>query len=101
VLTPSAPSSSKTRRGGIDSQIMTSLIDAESLMAESDLLFSYALQRVRDRHRAEDLVQDVLVTAWQERERFDGRSCLSTWLVGIMKFKILDHFRFAKRITPS
>lgn len=69
-------------------------------MSEADRLFAYALQRVRDRHRAEDLVQDVLMAAWENRENFDGRAKLGTWLVGIMKFKILDHYRSKKR-TPT
>jgi len=73
---------------------------ADQLMTEADRLFAYAMQRVNDRHRAEDLVQDVLVAAWEGRENFDGRSKLGTWLIGIMKFKILDHYRARKR-TPT
>ncbi|MEX2581390.1 MAG: sigma-70 family RNA polymerase sigma factor [Verrucomicrobiales bacterium] len=73
---------------------------SDQLMSEADRLFAYALKRVGDRHRAEDLVQDVLVAAWEGRESFDGRSKLGTWLVGIMKFKILDHYR-AKKRTPT
>lgn len=72
----------------------------DQLMNEADRLFAYALQRVNDRHRAEDLVQDVLVAAWEGRGSFDGRSKLGTWLIGIMKFKILDHHRSRKR-TPT
>lgn len=49
---------------------------------------------------AEDLVQDCLSAAWQRLESFDGRSSLSTWLLGIMKLKVIDHFRKSKR-TPT
>jgi len=73
----------------------------EQLMTEADRLFAYALKRVGDRHRAEDLVQDALLAAWESRDRFDGRSKLSTWLVGIMKYKILDHFRAKKRVPTE
>jgi RNA polymerase sigma-70 factor (ECF subfamily) len=45
-------------------------------------------------------VQECLLTAWRKRESFAGKSPLSTWIVGIMKFKILDHLRLAKR-TPT
>lgn len=69
-------------------------------MQESERLFAYAVTRVGNREMAEDLVQDVVVAAWEKRAGFDGRSKLSTWLFGIMKFKILDHYR-AQRRTPT
>jgi len=75
-------------------------ITIEQLMEHSDALFRYALGRVRDHHAAEDLVQDCLLAAWQRRESFKGDSSLGTWLTGIMKFKVLDHFRKSGR-TPT
>ncbi len=75
-------------------------ITPERLMEEADRLYAYAMQRTRDHHRAEDLVQDCLLVAWRKRDSFDGRSQLGTWLTGIMKFKVLDHFRASRR-TPT
>lgn len=75
-------------------------ITPEGLMQESEKLYAYALKRVGKHHLAEDLVQECLLVAWRKRDSFDGRSALSTWLFGIMKFKILDHLRAAKR-TPT
>ena len=75
-------------------------ITSEDLMKEADTLFAYARARVGKSQDAEDLVQEVIVTAWQKRAAFNGRSKLSTWLIGIMKFKVLDHFRKKKR-TPT
>jgi len=75
-------------------------ISIDQLMEHSDSIFRFALSRVRDHHTAEDLVQECLVTAWQRRETFKGNSSLGTWLTGIMKFKVLDHFRKAAR-TPT
>jgi len=69
-------------------------------MHESEKLYAYALKRVGKHHHAEDLVQECLLVAWRKRDSFDGRSTLSTWLVGILKFKVLDHFRAVKR-TPT
>ncbi len=77
-----------------------SIITSDTLMQESEKLYAYALKRVGKHHHAEDLVQECLLVAWRKRDSFDGRSTLSTWLVGILKFKILDHFRSAKR-TPT
>ncbi|MFU8892988.1 MAG: RNA polymerase sigma factor [Luteolibacter sp.] len=75
-------------------------IPIENLMQHADSLYRYALSRVKDHHAAEDLVQDCLSAAWQRIDTFDGRSSLSTWLIGIMKFKVIDHFRKSKR-TPT
>jgi RNA polymerase sigma-70 factor (TIGR02943 family) len=75
-------------------------ISIDSLMQHADSLYRFALSRVKDHHTAEDLVQDCLSAAWQRIDRFDGRSSLGTWLIGIMKFKVIDHYRRSKR-TPT
>lgn len=64
-----------------------------------DYLFHYALSRLRDHHLAEEYVQECLLAALKSVERFQGRSSERTWLVGILKNKILDHFRKAGRET--
>lgn len=58
-----------------------------------DYLFRYTLIRVRNETLAEDLVQDALLAAFQGKERFSGQSTERSWLTGILKHKILDHFR--------
>ena len=69
-------------------------------MQHADSLYRFAISRVRNHHVAEDLVQECLSVAWQRIDTFDARSSLGTWLIGIMKFKVLDHFRRSKR-TPT
>jgi RNA polymerase sigma-70 factor, ECF subfamily len=64
-----------------------------------DCLFRFALMRVRDRSRAEDLVQETFLAAMRAKERFAGRSAEQSWLVGILKNKIVDYFRKAGRET--
>ena len=66
----------------------------------ADQLFRVAVARVGDRVTAEDLVQETLMAAWKGRSSFDGRSQLQTWLVAILKRKIVDHFRKQGRL-PS
>jgi len=56
-------------------------------------LFRYTLIRVRNETVAEDLVQDTLLAAFQGKERFSGQSTERSWLTGILKHKVLDHFR--------
>lgn len=58
-------------------------------------LFQYALRHVRDRHTAQDLVQDTWLAALEARTRFAGRSSERTWLTGILRHKAVDHIRRA------
>ena len=69
-------------------------LDAEQWLEEhGDALYRYALLQLRDPHRAEDAVQETLVAAWQAREKFRGDASVKTWLIGILKRKIIDQFR--------
>jgi RNA polymerase sigma-70 factor (ECF subfamily) len=58
-----------------------------------DVLYAYALQRVKRAETAEDLVQETLVAAIESWGSFRGGSSVRTWLVGILRYKILDEFR--------
>jgi RNA polymerase sigma-70 factor (ECF subfamily) len=58
-----------------------------------DYLFRFALSRLRRRETAEDLVQETFLAALGARDRFAGASSERTWLVGILKRKIVDHVR--------
>jgi RNA polymerase sigma-70 factor (TIGR02943 family) len=58
-----------------------------------DYLYKYAIARIHEPAVAEDLVQETLLAALQAKEGFEGRSSEKTWLTGILKYKIIDHFR--------
>jgi RNA polymerase sigma-70 factor (ECF subfamily) len=58
-----------------------------------DHLFRYALLRLRQDAAAEELVQETFLAALQSCDKFTGGSSERTWLVGILKHKIFDHFR--------
>jgi RNA polymerase sigma-70 factor, ECF subfamily len=60
-------------------------------------LVRYAILQLRDPHLAEDAVQETLVAAIESRSKFAGQSSLRTWLVGILKHKILDVMRKRER----
>jgi RNA polymerase sigma-70 factor (ECF subfamily) len=60
-------------------------------------LYRHALFRLRDAAAAEDVVQETLLAALKSHNRFVGRSNERTWLVGILKHKIIDHFRNSQR----
>jgi RNA polymerase sigma-70 factor (ECF subfamily) len=65
-----------------------------------DVLYRFALTRVRNPTVAEDVVQETLVSALRSQATFSGRSTERTWLVGILKHKIIDHFRTSNRERP-
>ncbi len=63
-------------------------------------LFRFGLLRLQDPRLVEDVVQETFLAALQARDRFAGRSSERTWLVGILKHKIIDHFRKISRENP-
>jgi RNA polymerase sigma-70 factor (TIGR02943 family) len=64
-----------------------------------DYLFHFALSRLRNPTLAEDFVQEALLAGIKALHRFEGRSTERSWLTGILRNKILDHFRRAGRET--
>jgi len=63
-----------------------------------DTLFRFALARVNNREVAEDLVQETFLAAVKSQENFKGQSSEKTWLFGILKHKVIDHYRKHKNI---
>ncbi len=65
-----------------------------------DALYRHALFRLRDPMAAEEMVQETFLAALQGRDRFAGNSAEKTWLIGILKHKIIDHLRKTIRERP-
>lgn len=63
----------------------------------ADLLYRFALVRVRDHEVSRDLVQETFIAAWKALPEFKGASSEKTWLYAILRNKIIDHFRAASR----
>jgi RNA polymerase sigma-70 factor (ECF subfamily) len=72
---------------------------ADWVLDHGDALFRYAYLKLRDRDAAEDAVQETLLAALRARTSFSGDSSERTWLVGILKHKVSDHWRRMAR-TP-
>ena len=66
-----------------------------------DVLYGYALARVRRPEVAEDLLQETFVAALRSKDRFQGKSTERTWLTGILRHKIMDYFRSRSRGLPE
>jgi RNA polymerase sigma-70 factor (ECF subfamily) len=83
-----------------DAKPASALSDPERWVDEhGDYLFKFALMRLRDSQKAEDAVQETFLAALKGGQNFAGRSAEKSWLVGILKNKIYDHFRKAGRET--
>jgi RNA polymerase sigma factor (sigma-70 family) len=64
------------------------------------LVFSYCRRKLIDQGRAEEVAQDVFVSAWKSRASFDPeRASLATWIMGIARYKVMDAYRASRR-TP-
>ena len=72
-------------------------VDALELAKHRPHLLKFALLQLRNRTQAEDAVQETLLAALEAGDRFAGRSSVRTWLTGILKHKIIDHFRRQSR----
>ncbi len=73
-----------------------SLDPSEWLDAFGDRLFRYALARVSCRAEAEDLVQETFLAAISARDRYRGEAAVETWLISILRRKIVDHYRASR-----
>jgi RNA polymerase sigma-70 factor (ECF subfamily) len=63
-------------------------------------LMRFAVLQLRDEQSAEDAVQDTLLAAFEGAEKFAGRAQLRTWVVSILKNKIVDRIRKRSREAP-
>ena len=59
----------------------------------SDYLFNYTITRVSDREIAKDLIQDTFFAGLKSMKNFKGEASERTWLISILKRKIIDHYR--------
>lgn len=57
----------------------------------------FVLRYVRDRHAAEDLVQETFLRATRNFGRYRGRASLKTWIFSIARNLCIDHLRAAGR----
>ncbi len=86
------------KRAGINSQIE----NPENWVDQyGDFLYRFTLSRIKDPSLAEDLVQETFLAALKARKNFQGRSTTRTWLIAILKHKIVDHIRKQVREQTS
>ncbi len=66
-----------------------------------DALYRFALSRQVDPVTAQDLVQETFLAALKSQEHFSGKSSPQTWLIGILRNKMLERFRKESRLQSS
>ncbi len=75
-------------------------IGAEEWIALRADMFRFAHLQLRNAESAEDLVQESIEAALRHSSSFAGRSTLKTWMFAILRNRIIDHLRTAKRTVP-
>jgi len=67
---------------------------AEFVDRYADHVYGYVRRRLIPRaDLADDLAQEVFLAAWESLDKFRGDAPLRSWLLGIARHKVEDHYR--------
>jgi RNA polymerase sigma-70 factor, ECF subfamily len=76
-------------------------VNPESWVSDhGTIMYRYALARCSRADVAENLVQEAFVGALRAKDSFSGKSSERTWLMGILKHKLMDYYRTKSRERP-
>lgn len=56
-------------------------------------VFLFVRRFISDVNTAEDVTNDVFIEVWQKASNFEGRSKVSSWILGMARFKALSEIR--------
>ncbi len=76
------------------------VLDAATIRELEPSLVGYARRRVGRADLADDLVQETWIAAMTSLPTFAGRSTLRTWLISILRRKIVDSYRRQRAQVP-
>jgi RNA polymerase sigma-70 factor, ECF subfamily len=75
---------------------------AEFVSRYADVIYGYVRSRLFPRtDRADDLIQEIFLAAWQNLTGYRGASSLESWLMGIARHKVEDYYRSCLREPGS
>lgn len=60
-------------------------------------VYRYVMSRCADSNLAGDILNLVMLEVWRQADAFQARSKVTTWLIGIARHKLIDHYRREKR----
>ncbi len=69
--------------------------------AYGDSLYRFALSRLHDHSSAEDAVQETFLSALRSHAKYKGEASELTWLIGILKHKVVDIIRKESRMVAT
>jgi RNA polymerase sigma-70 factor (ECF subfamily) len=69
----------------------------QQIAEHQSYLLKFAMLQLRNLAWAEDAVSETMVAALSKPQAFGNRSQLKTWLVGILKHKVIDALRHHSR----
>ena len=78
--------------GGGDEQALARLYQKLSRR-----IYAFSLRRINNTDLAEEVVVETMYEVWRNAKKFDGRSQVSTWVLGIARYKTLDKLRQINR----
>jgi RNA polymerase sigma-70 factor (ECF subfamily) len=59
----------------------------------ADYLYNYTIVRVNDHEIAQDLISETFLAGLSSKDNFKGEASERTWLISILKRKIIDYYR--------
>jgi len=83
-------------KGTLDEQLIARIASGNRLAMRvlfarfNERVYRFALRLTGDEGFAEDVVSEVFFEVWRKAGTFEGRSQVSTWLLGITRNKALD-----------
>jgi len=95
------------RYGGDENNLapMSDTLSVEQFEAEvvvhRQLLFKLAMVQLQDTASADDVVQEAILSALLGRANFKHRSSVKTWLISIMRYKVIDALRARQRYVHA
>lgn len=56
-------------------------------------VYAYAVNKLNDTHAASDIVNEVMIAVWKGADKFQTRSNVRSWVLGIAHHKVIDVYR--------
>ena len=100
----SAEEQLKQQSNDIEAQLITRIARGDRKAFEElfgvygKRIFRYAVRMISDVTKAEEVTNDVMIEVWKSARKFEHRSSVSTWIIGITRHRCLNAIR-GKKIT--